>query len=555
MNRLLVLMIFLLSNVSMEGQQLLYDDGNEPHAIFIQKNPYTTNPDNFTPSPYDSDNPYHPNNPYYSNINITNEPTPQNEPSVCISRVNSNIVVAAWRDFRLGWQEPDIVRRIGYSYSTDGGKTWSTPSLLPDPEPEHNSQSDPVVVCDMDGNFYISSTSRQTVPGYNRQMLLYKSVDNGQTFSLHAIAAPGSGSAGEDKEWLFCDMIPTNPTYNHLMMVWRSFGPSYGIKFTKSDVGGTNWGSWTDVSDWGSGQGANITTGLDGRIIVVWTDDGIVYDISYDGGETFGTDRNLSFQGNYNGSFPFVCTDLSQNETRGNIYITWAESHTGSGDDVMFQRSEDGGETWLSQPVRINNIASAQQYWPAIRVDDQGRIFVIYYDEKYTAGKMDATLAYSLDGGDTWTNERLSAQSFSGNIPNSDVRFGDYIHLDAFDGKVVTVWSDDRAGSYNQEIYTADLDLVTLGIKDPQITNQLILKSRPNPFTESMTIDFHLEKSSWVSIKAYNSTGSEIENIFEGNRNAGTHSIEWNAQHPAGIYHVKVESSTKIGNLKVIKLN
>ena len=100
-----------------------------------------------------------------------------------------------------------MVRRIGYSYSHDGGITWSESQLLPDPMPDHLSQSDPVLTSDAAGNFYLSSTSRQPVVNYNRQMLLYKSTDNGISFQLHAIAVPGSGSQGEDKEWIFCDPV------------------------------------------------------------------------------------------------------------------------------------------------------------------------------------------------------------------------------------------------------------------------------------------------------------------------------------------------------------
>ena len=62
--------------------------------------------------------------PVFVNYNISFETTPQNEPTVRISRTDPNIVVAAWRDFRLGWQEPNVIRRIGYSYSHDGGITW-----------------------------------------------------------------------------------------------------------------------------------------------------------------------------------------------------------------------------------------------------------------------------------------------------------------------------------------------------------------------------------------------------------------------------------------------
>ena len=98
-------------------------------------------------------------------------------------------------DFRLGYIDPDIIRRIGYTYSTNGGLSWALPQLLPDPNPEHTSQSDPVITSDAQGNFYISSTSRKPVTGYNRDMLLYKSTNNGQTFVLYSTAVPGTGGS------------------------------------------------------------------------------------------------------------------------------------------------------------------------------------------------------------------------------------------------------------------------------------------------------------------------------------------------------------------------
>ena len=50
----------------------------------------------------------------FLNINISDDPFPQNEPSVKISRSDPNRVVAAWRDFRTGVSPP--IRRVGFSY-------------------------------------------------------------------------------------------------------------------------------------------------------------------------------------------------------------------------------------------------------------------------------------------------------------------------------------------------------------------------------------------------------------------------------------------------------
>lgn len=483
-------------------------------------------------------------NPLFTNYNISNQEVPQNEPSVRISRVNPDIIVAAWRDFRLGWQEPDVIRRIGYSYSHDGGLTWSESQLLPDPLPDHLSQSDPVVSSDANGYFYISSTSRKPVTNYNRDMLLYRSTDNGQTFELFAVAVPGSGMQGEDKEWIFNDPVQSNPTYDNIFIAWRSFGPSTGIKFRKSDDNGANWSSTVNVGDGQGGQGANVASGTNGDIYVTWLDGGIWFDVSTDGGETFGSDEHIEFfWQNDHYSFPFICVDYSDKASRGNIYIAYASGGSGS-EDVWFQRSTDGGQTWLDDPVRINDVITNDQYWPAIQCDTSGHLVVIYYDERTQPGMMNAYMAYSDDHGDTWNNVLLSSSSFFGATPNSNVRFGDYIGIDFYAGKIVPVWTDDRSFDYNQEIYTAIVD-INIGVADfyplSEATN--ISKNYPNPFRGQTKIEFRLLQRSHVRIEVFNAMGTSLGILTEKVYGKGVNQVDWDASNVSpGTYMYKLET-------------
>ena len=52
------------------------------------------------------------------NIRITTISQLNNEEQVFICPTDSNIIIANWRDFRLGY------RQIGIGRSTDGGQTW-----------------------------------------------------------------------------------------------------------------------------------------------------------------------------------------------------------------------------------------------------------------------------------------------------------------------------------------------------------------------------------------------------------------------------------------------
>ena len=180
----------------------------------------------------------------FDNINISNQADPQNEPSVRISRKNPNRVVAAWRDFRTG--VTPALRRVGYSFSTDGGQTWSVSQLTPQIIPDAPLSSDPVVVVDTAGNFYIYTVSINEING-NGELWLFKSTDEGETFDQ--VYEMATGPWFEDKEWGAVDLAPTSPFVNTLYCSWTRFAANTSILLIRSTDDGVTWNSPVTVSD------------------------------------------------------------------------------------------------------------------------------------------------------------------------------------------------------------------------------------------------------------------------------------------------------------------
>lgn len=50
---------------------------------------------------------------------------------------------------------------------------------------------------------------------------------------------------------------------------------------------------------------------------------------------------------------------------------------------------------------------------------------------------------------------------------------------------------------------------------------QLQLRTLPNPFTNTLTLQFNLPQESYVSITVYNTSGEKVQQLFNGKRNAG----------------------------------
>ncbi len=79
------------------------------------------------------------------------------------------------------------------------------------------------------------------------------------------------------------------------------------------------------------------------------------------------------------------------------------------------------------------------------------------------------------------------------------------------------------------------------------------LSNYPNPFSSSTTIQFSLNEKSEVAISVYNNIGIKVAEINNTQREAGAHSITWNAETLSdGIYLLEVKAGNSIMTRKLV---
>jgi Tfp pilus assembly protein PilF len=367
-----------------------------------------------------------------------------NETSIAMTEGNPDRIVGSWNDWRDSGGSETI--RVGVAVSDDAGETWSDFTVRPPAPNRSNVEGDPMTAYDnRTGTLWVGGISFAGNGGM--YLARWGADDLGFQPSVMARA-----TGGADKGWMAAGPQVINPNGTSLYMAYNQ-----GL-IGSNDMGDT----WTSPASLGSGLGFLPRVGANGQVYVSYWTGGTALQMkrTFTGSAPFTTHTmatRMDVWGSQDGSrFPGrfrvpMLPTLAVNPVSGTLYTIWFDTTEIVGGnrnvDLYFQKSTNQGTTWTT-PVILNTdgFPPGDQFWPWLEVDQRGELHVVFHDSRNTAqnddvvhGMFDAYYAHSDDDGATWTEYRLTPNSFDSDddgLNRSTQFLGDYNGL-ALAGRTV----------------------------------------------------------------------------------------------------------------------
>jgi hypothetical protein len=160
---------------------------------------------------------------------------------------------------------------------------------------------------------------------------------------------------------------------------------------------------------------------------------------------------------------------IAQSPVTGTLAFIYTNYVRGSGNgDIEVSLSHDHGATWSNPiPVSVNNagnLASKNQFFPWIAVDELGKFQAIWLDRRVDPNNHDITTfqATSTDDGLTWQNARIATATWNPDLGffKSGAFIGDYSGLAANSKVVYPSWTDGRSNAI-EETGIGETDIFT----------------------------------------------------------------------------------------------
>lgn len=361
-----------------------------------------------------------------------------------------------------------------------------------------------------------------------------------------------------------------------------------------------------------------ITVDRKNRLHVMWQDGNhesandtaeVYYSCSIDGGLNWSTRLRLSSFDGKPDAFPVADFSGTESDT---LLIPWREnSKSASGWDVYGARSTNGGANWQTQQLLAGG--QGNQWDPNLVIDKYGRMHLFFHvypnpNPAYTASVL---YIYSLDGGNTWSEQRTISQplirshlvktaydftnnrvwcfwkderdfNFSTGNPEADIiglytqlagenlylsepefisdgdstEYG-YHNFKAGDDGIMRAHFFLMVNGEGDSLYYTQRSTVSSAKEADGLSNRffLLLNNYPNPFNPETTIEYYIPEREIVTIQIYNSLGQKVRNLLQEEKPAGSHKIRFNAEALAsGVYYARISAGKHFGFVKMLLL-
>ncbi len=352
----------------------------------------------------------------FTNVMISNQLAPE-EPSICINPKNLNQVVAG-------------ANLNSFYYSTNGGYNWTRGTLT---NSSYGVWGDPCIAVDTNGIFYYFHLSNPSLPApahWIDRIVCQKSTNGGISWNNPGSFTYFHPTKDQDKEWVAIDWTH-GPRGNWIYCTWTQFD-NYGttnqldssnILFSRSSTSGETWDT------------ANVKR------------------INQIGGDCWDGDNTVE------GAVPAVGPN-------GEIYVAWAGPLVRNSQyRIFFDKSTDGGNTWLANDIQVANnpggwdisIAGIQRAngMPVTCSDISGSpyngyIYINWLDS-VSPGDHDVKFSRSTNGGLNWSTPiRVNDD------PAGKEQFFPWMAVDQTNGHIYIIFYDRRNYSDNQtDVYLA----------------------------------------------------------------------------------------------------
>lgn len=393
-------------------------------------------------------------------------------------------------------------------------------------------------VCKLSETSETASNYRQTIVGDASSVLVaWLHTIRG----IHYRKSISGGQSWFDIEHFGWDTAAPALCKLHPDSVFLFYGSIQAYWVTVSRNFGGDWGEALELGVFrpsgtypGSGvshNGIHVT----GQTSVITEAPEVFYDGSPDRGNTWTTDLLLTVDDSIPSQWPALGADSS-----GRVYVTWFDYKYSGGcyGDLLMRRSMDDGVTWEDEQIICFSHLVKRS---TIAANELG-VFVAWEDARHNPGyDTDIYVQASYDYGESWQDEERLTSGSSDSYDPCLLIDGTDLHL---------FWSDNSEDTIGlNEIYYRRGHLVQTGVttEGAEMPLQLRLNISPNPFNVTTMIEYSVQhgngllksKATKTKLEVYNILGRKVETLVNEYQQNGKYIANWNARdYRSGVYLV-----------------